>query len=73
MNANNREHCFELFGFDFLLDEDFRVWLIEVNYNPFLGTPNDYMKQLVPKMIEDMLKIVLDPVLKPKNVPDSGR
>lgn len=28
---------FELFGFDFLIDEDFRVWLLEVNANPFLG------------------------------------
>lgn len=73
MNANSRENCFELFGFDFLLDEDFRIWLIEVNYNPFLGTPNEYMKVLVPNMIEDMLKIVLDPVLKPKNVPDADR
>lgn len=43
MNANNRENCFELFGFDFLLDEDFRIWLIEVNHNPLLGTPNKYM------------------------------
>ena len=73
MNANNRENCFELFGFDFLLDEDFRVWLIECNHNPFLGSPNEYMKVLVPNMIEDMLKIVLDPVLKPKNHPDPDR
>lgn len=73
MNASNRSNCFELFGFDFLLDEDFRVWLIEVNYNPFLGTPNEYMKVLVPRMIEDMLKIVLDPVLKPQQVPDADR
>lgn len=65
MNANNRENSFELFGFDFLLDEDFRIWLIEVNTNPFLGTPNEFMKGLVPRLIEDMLKIVLDPVLKP--------
>ena len=73
MNVNERENCFELFGFDFLLDEDFRIWLIEVNHNPFLGTPNDYMRGLVPRMIEDMLKIVVDPVLKPKNVPDRER
>lgn len=73
MNANNRENCFELFGFDFLLDEDFRIWLIEVNFNPFLGTPNDYMTVLVPHMIEDMLKIVLDPVIKPRQVPDADR
>lgn len=40
MNPNNRKNVFELFGFDFLIDEDFRVWLIEINTNPFLGTPN---------------------------------
>jgi hypothetical protein len=40
MNPNNRKNIFELFGFDFLIDEDFRVWLIEINTNPFLGTPN---------------------------------
>lgn len=31
------------------------------------------MKILVPRMIEDMLKIVVDPVLKPRNVPDHER
>ena len=28
--AMYRENTFELFGFDFLIDEDFRTWLIEV-------------------------------------------
>ena len=48
MNPGPRNNVFELFGFDFLLDEDFRIWLIEVNFNPFLGTPNEYMRELVP-------------------------
>ena len=66
MNPNKRKHCFELFGFDFLLDEDFRLWLIEINTNPFLGTPNKDMVKLVPQMIEDMLKITVDPIFKPQ-------
>ena len=73
MNPNNRTNVFELFGFDFLLDEDFRIWLIECNHNPFLGTPNEYMRGLVPNMIDDMLKIVLDPVIKPKTVLEPDR
>jgi hypothetical protein len=28
---------FELIGFDFIIDEDFRVWLIEVNTCPYQG------------------------------------
>lgn len=43
MNPNRRKNMFELFGFDFLLDEDFRIWLIEINTNPYLGTPNKEM------------------------------
>lgn len=62
-------NSFELFGFDFLIDEDFRVWLLEVNTNPYLGTPNDYMRNLVPQMLNDMFKIVLDPVFPPKVKP----
>ena len=69
MNPNNRKGCFELFGFDFLMDEEFRLWLLEINTNPFLGTPNDDMRVLVRTMMEDMVRLVIDPVCKPKNQP----
>jgi D-alanine-D-alanine ligase-like ATP-grasp enzyme len=44
MNPNKITPCFELFGFDFMVDEDFRTWLIEVNTNPYLGMQNKHMK-----------------------------
>lgn len=34
ININGRKECFELFGFDFMIDEALKVWLIEVNSNP---------------------------------------
>jgi hypothetical protein len=67
LNPHKRQNCFEFLGYDFLIDEDFRVWLIEVNTNPYLGMPNKYIKWLLPKMINDLLDIVLDPYYKPAN------
>lgn len=65
INPNSRKNCFELFGFDFLVDEDFRVWLIEVNTNPYLGVPNKQIGALLPKMLNEMFTIVLDPHFPP--------
>ena len=37
MNVINVSDGGQVFGWDFLLDEEFRVWLIEVNTNPCLA------------------------------------
>lgn len=34
MNPNHRSNCFELYGYDFMITDDFNVLLIEVNTNP---------------------------------------
>ena len=60
-----RKHCFELFGYDFILDVDFNLWLIEVNTNPCIEESSNLLKILLPRMIEDMLALTVD-VLFPK-------
>ena len=60
IDPNNRKFTFELFGYDFILDEDFNQWLIEVNTNPCLEESSNILKCLLPRMIEDMLKLTVD-------------
>jgi tubulin polyglutamylase TTLL4 len=43
--ASHREACYELFGFDLMLDQKLKAWLVEVNISPSLmgGSPLDNM------------------------------
>ena len=66
IDPNRRKYCFELFGYDFILDEDFNQWLIEVNTNPCLEESSELLKKLLPRMIEDMFKLTID-VVFPKS------
>lgn len=62
INMNDRKHCFEIFGFDFLIDKNFEVFLLEVNTNPGLEESSELIKMLVPRMIDDAFRLTIDQV-----------
>lgn len=47
---------FELFGLDFMIDDAFNVWLIEVNSNPCLQLSCPLLSTIIPNLIENVLQ-----------------
>jgi D-alanine-D-alanine ligase-like ATP-grasp enzyme len=38
----------EIFGLDFMIDENFKVWLIEINTNPCLEISSNILQKIIP-------------------------
>jgi hypothetical protein len=64
LDPNKRLSSFEVFGYDFLLDQDLKPWLLEVNTNPCLELASSHLTRIIPNMIENALRIVLDPLFQ---------
>ena len=70
INVNARKDCFELFGYDFMIDEAYKVWLIEINTNPAIEECSSVLKMLIPRMLDDMFKLTLDKIFNLKRLDD---
>ena len=60
LNHLNRTNCFEIFGCDFILDQKFKPYLLEINLNPGLEISSPLISKLVPRMVDDALKLTID-------------
>ncbi|OMJ85267.1 hypothetical protein SteCoe_13426 [Stentor coeruleus] len=65
IDINRRLHCMEIFGYDFMIDRNLKPWLIEVNTNPCLELSSKYLSTVIPSMLENAFKIVLDCMFPP--------
>mmetsp|Transcript_25004 Transcript_25004/g.28705 ORF Transcript_25004/g.28705 Transcript_25004/m.28705 type:complete len:375 (+) Transcript_25004:694-1818(+) len=60
-------HCFQILGFDIMLDKKLKPWLLEVNQSPSFGTDSDFDYDLKLSLISDTIKILgLSPARKGK-------
>jgi hypothetical protein len=60
LNLNSKKQCFEIFGYDFIIDSNFNTWLIEANTNPCLEESSDILRILIPRMLNDAFKLTID-------------
>uniref|UniRef100_A0A2K6GQW3 Tubulin--tyrosine ligase-like protein 10 n=1 Tax=Propithecus coquereli TaxID=379532 RepID=A0A2K6GQW3_PROCO len=51
---------FDLIGCDFLIDDNFKVWLLEMNSNPALHTNCEVLKEVIPGVVVETLDLALE-------------
>ncbi|GFX34215.1 tubulin polyglutamylase TTLL4 [Trichonephila clavipes] len=56
-SAKSPYNCFELFGFDIMLDKDLHPWLLEVNISPSLHTKSKLDTNIKGPLVRDMFNI----------------
>ena len=62
INKAERKICFEIFGYDFMFDENYIPYLLEVNTNPGLEISSPLIEMLIPRMIDDAFKLTIDKI-----------
>lgn len=65
MFVPNFGNCFELYGFDILIDDTLKPWLLEVNLSPSLGCDTPLDTKVKACLLTDLLTLVGIPALSP--------
>ena len=59
------QNSFEIFGYDFMIDENFKVYLIEANTNPCLEICCPLLSRIIPELLDNSFRIAIDPLFQP--------
>ena len=61
IDPSRLHNSFEIFGYDFMLDDLFHLYLIEVNTNPCLETSAcPLLCRIIPELLDNAFRIVVD-------------
>ena len=50
--------CFEVYGFDVIIDSSLRAWLLEVNVAPSLSSSSPYDKMVKTTLLSDTMHLI---------------
>lgn len=60
VNSKNR---FGLYGCDFILDNNYTPWLIEINNRPDMSATTDVTANICPKVLTDIIKGIVSKMI----------
>jgi tubulin monoglycylase TTLL3/8 len=55
----------ELFGLDFMLDDNLNPYLIEANSNPCLDTKGPILTKIIRNLVDNVIMTAIDPLFPP--------
>ena len=62
IDPHRNNNSFEVYGYDFMIDDCFRVTLIEANTNPSLDICCPLMARIIPELLDNSFRIAVDPL-----------
>ena len=57
MHVPHRNNCFQLFGFDVMIDDELNPWLLEVNLSPSLTADSPLDHRIKANLIADLFNL----------------
>ena len=57
-STKNRHLCFELYGFDVIIDSNLKPWLLEVNVLPSLSSSSPMDKKIKTSLLSDIFNTI---------------
>ncbi|CAM9254394.1 unnamed protein product [Scytosiphon promiscuus] len=58
--VEHRKNSWELYGYDFMVDDQYKPWLIEINSSPACDYSTKVTEQYVQAALTDLLKVTVD-------------
>eukprot|EP01029_Cantina_marsupialis_P007227 TRINITY_DN1799_c0_g3_i3.p1 TRINITY_DN1799_c0_g3~~TRINITY_DN1799_c0_g3_i3.p1 ORF type:complete len:583 (+),score=164.67 TRINITY_DN1799_c0_g3_i3:171-1919(+) len=68
MFVPNSSSCFQLVGFDVMIDENLKPWLLEANWSPSLNTSSQLDAEVKSKVVSDMLTLIGVPAVDMRKI-----
>ncbi|CDW81168.1 tubulin-tyrosine ligase family protein [Stylonychia lemnae] len=65
IDPEKRHNTFEIFGYDFMIDDEYQLKLIEANTNPCLEVCCPLLARIIPNLVDSAFKIAVDPLFPP--------
>ena len=65
IDPQRRINSYELFGYDFMIDDEFKVYLIECNTNPCLELSSPLLARIIPALLDNTFRLAVDPLFPP--------